>query len=102
MMTNTMMTYATDDSNSASAPDYECRRCLSSEMSDKQYYDTIRDYVASLPDDIKTAPVEYGRRLAVCQTCDNLINGMCKLCGCFVEARAARINSHCAKDSRIW
>ena len=81
---------------------YECKRCLLGELSDTQYYRTVSDYIAVLPDDIKTAPDEYRRRLSICRLCDNLVNGMCRLCGCFVEARAAKVNSGCAKGADIW
>ena len=93
---------AHDRARSAPAPDFECRRCLLSEMSDKQYYETVHDYVASLPEDIKTASDEYGRRIEICRACDDLINGMCRFCGCFVEARAAKKSNRCPKDDRIW
>ena len=82
--------------------DYSCRRCLLSGLSDKQYYDTVHEYIASLPEYIKAAPDEYRRRLSLCVSCGELFNGICRQCGCFVEARAAKKNSKCAKDSRIW
>jgi hypothetical protein len=51
---------------------------------------------------MKAAPEEYRRRLAICRLCGELANGMCRQCGCYVEARAAKAGAKCAKDGRIW
>ena len=34
--------------------------------------------------------------------CDNLINGMCKICGCFVEMRAAVKKNYCPDIEKYW
>ena len=44
----------------------------------------------------------YKDRLQKCTSCDHLVNGMCALCGCFVEVRAAKVRQHCAKNAEIW
>ena len=77
-----------------------CRKCLLSESSD--IYSTILDYVKSIPPEQKTTFVEYERRLVICKSCDHLVNGMCILCGCYVEVRAAKTNQHCTKSENIW
>ena len=41
-------------------------------------------------------------RLNICKECDLLINGMCKLCGCFVEIRAAVKKNYCPNKNRYW
>lgn len=79
-----------------------CPRCLLHELPDTQLFQTVRDYIDSLPDDAKAAPDVYEKRLALCHACDNLLNGMCRLCGCFVEARAAKRVTYCAKSKSIW
>lgn len=39
----------------------------------------------------------YEMRLAVCKSCDKLIDGMtCANCGCFVQFRAKHITVHCS------
>lgn len=35
------------------------------------------------------------RRLEGCKSCDELQNGTCMQCGCYVEIRAARLDMHC-------
>ncbi|MFQ7747018.1 MAG: DUF6171 family protein [Eubacteriales bacterium] len=41
-------------------------------------------------------------RAAEQQARDSLRNGMCALCGCFVEVRAAKKRQHCAQSEKIW
>ena len=50
----------------------------------------VRDYVDSLSADEKTDEATYAARLNICRTCDDLHSGTCALCGCYVEARAAK------------
>ena len=38
---------------------------------------------------IKTPEEEYERRLSICKECEKLLSGMCRMCGCYVEMRAA-------------
>lgn len=79
-----------------------CKRCLLSETSDKRLYETVQAYIQSLPEDVKAAPEEYRRRLSICKGCGELLNGMCRQCGCFIEARAAKARAVCPKDVRFW
>ena len=50
----------------------------------------------------KTEEKDYKERLGICMDCDNLINGMCKLCGCYVEMRAAVKKNYCPNIERKW
>ena len=79
----------------------ECRRCLLNEL-DGESFKNVYEYIENLPADIKAGRELYEYRLNLCRSCDHLINGMCSLCGCFVEARAAKITAHCAKSNKIW
>ena len=79
-----------------------CKRCLLHETNQEELLATIRDYIESISDEIRTPPDLYEKRLAICKTCDNLVNGMCRLCGCFVEVRAAKKDNYCAEDREIW
>ena len=36
-----------------------------------------------------TPEEEYERRLSICKECEKLLSGMCRMCGCYVEMRAA-------------
>ena len=55
-----------------------------------------------LPPQWKADQETYAHRLALCKACGHLVNGMCELCGCFVEVRAAKINQHCAETAQRW
>lgn len=63
---------------------------------------TVADYIASLPEEQKAPDAEYALRLAVCQTCDALRDGTCSLCGCYVEARAAKRGQRCPHVPEKW
>ena len=73
----------------------DCKRCLLNELQDEDYARHIYDYINSLPEETKTSAALLHERLEFCRACDCLINGMCKLCGCFVEVRAAKKVQNC-------
>lgn len=79
-----------------------CKKCLLKDMSDGEYYRTVYEYIKNIPEEIRTEPEIYEKRLQFCQNCDNMVNGMCRLCGCFVEVRAAKKMNYCAKSRDIW
>lgn len=79
-----------------------CTRCLLSEIDKDKYFENIYEYIAVIPEDIKTPDEEYKRRLALCKECDELINGMCRKCGCFVEVRAAKKINRCPSEDKRW
>lgn len=78
-----------------------CKRCLLREL-DETYFQSIYDYIDHLPEEQKADEGEYGLRLEKCKACDSLQNGMCALCGCFVEVRAAKKRMHCPKPTALW
>lgn len=80
----------------------QCRRCLLKDGMDEEYYQSILEYIESLPEEDKADEELYGERLSRCTACDALVNGMCRLCGCFVEVRAAKFKQHCARSAEIW
>lgn len=79
-----------------------CKRCLLRELTDGAYFQSIYEYIESLAPDLRAPDTLYGERLARCKACGHLINGMCDLCGCFVEVRAAKKAAHCAQSSAVW
>ncbi len=66
-----------------------CRQCLIRETNQAAYFQNMYEYIRLLPEEDKTPPQEYEKRLAACKSCSKLLNGMCRICGCFVEMRAA-------------
>ena len=63
----------------------------------------LKEYVASLPEEMRTEPEEYAKRLVICQNCDARVGNLCSLCGCFVRARAAKRQMKCPHPAgRKW
>ncbi|BCJ96768.1 hypothetical protein acsn021_43370 [Anaerocolumna cellulosilytica] len=79
-----------------------CRKCLLKDMPEEAYFKSLYEYIAHLDKDIKAEPKEYKRRLDLCQTCENLLNGMCRICGCFVELRAVVEKNYCPHSDKYW
>lgn len=79
-----------------------CKRCLLDVIFEEAEYKNMKAYIESISEHIKTEEHEYARRLNFCIQCDNLINGMCKICGCFVEMRAAIKKNYCPDIEKKW
>lgn len=80
-----------------------CRRCLLQDMAgENDYYASVVRYRAALPPARRTPDGEYARRLEGCRRCENLDNGTCMACGCYVEMRAARLDMHCPLTRAVW
>ena len=62
----------------------------------------VAEYVASLPEDSRAPEEIYRRRLAACEHCASLENGMCRECVCYVEARAAKAGLKCPGVPSRW
>jgi len=56
-----------------------CKKCLLREMDEAGFFQNMYDYIARIPADDKTPEEEY----------EKLLSGMCRMCGCYVEMRAA-------------
>ena len=63
---------------------------------------TVAEYVASLDETVRAPEDEYRARLALCQDCPELMNGTCRLCGCYVETRAAKRAQQCPMVPARW
>lgn len=91
--------------SSAAVPDIKrdgCPRCGMQALSSNDYQSSLKSYVEQLDDDIKVSPDIYKLRLEACKSCGHLINGMCRLCGCFVEMRAAKKSLRCPCRPERW
>lgn len=78
-----------------------CRRCLTREMlGQEEYFTNLQQYIANLDADIKAQEELYEQRLSVCKECELLFQGMCRICGCYVELRAAIGTNAC--PNRHW
>ncbi len=82
-------------------PRRQCR-CLLREAGEREMAASIAEYVASLDEEIRTPEDAYRARLAICEGCDHLLNGTCRLCGCYVETRAAKKGQRCPDVPARW
>ena len=71
-------------------------------MPEEELLKGIYDYIARISPDDKVDEQIYEKRLAICQNCDFLANGFCRLCGCFVEMRAAMKIRSCPRVPPRW
>ena len=79
-----------------------CRRCLFEGVDRDKITAMIEDYLEALPEEERTPEALYRERLAVCETCDKLADGMCRECGCFVLYRAAVATNDCPDLPSRW
>ena len=77
-------------------------RCLLFEAGQTDMARSVAEYVASLDESVRTPEADYRARLALCQTCPELVNGTCRLCGCYVESRAAKRVQGCPMVPPRW
>ncbi len=82
-------------------PRRQCR-CLLAEAGEAGMAQIIAEYVAGLEDSVRTPEEIYRARLALCEGCEQLINGTCRLCGCYVETRAAKRGQNCPMVPARW
>ena len=80
-----------------------CRKCLLEDMADEMdLANAIRERIALMPEDEKAEPAAVQFRLAQCRQCDRLVNGMCGLCGCYVELRSVKKHMRCPDIPKKW
>ncbi|MDD7740307.1 MAG: DUF6171 family protein [Fusicatenibacter sp.] len=79
-----------------------CKKCLLREMDEAGYFQNMYEYIARMDEEERTSKEEYEERLAACKTCENLLSGMCRICGCYVEMRAAQKVRHCPGIHPKW
>ncbi len=79
-----------------------CRKCLMEGISEEALLEKIKAYLDALPADQKTDDGQYQVRLSLCETCPQLENGLCRLCGCFVLYRAGKRDAHCPDVKPKW
>lgn len=72
-----------------------CRKCLTADMDEKQYFENLHAHIANLDEGLKVEQPLYEKRLDVCKECDLLADAMCRACGCYVELRAAMRKNAC-------
>ena len=80
-----------------------CPRCLLNDApGGEALAQTIREQLAALPPEALCADDARAARLSACAACDHLRDGLCALCGCYVEYRAALLNRRCPDIPGRW
>lgn len=79
-----------------------CKKCLLKDMPYDAYFKSLYDYIDSIDEDLKVDSETYEKRLQICKECDNLLKGMCRICGCFVELRACMKKNSCPNVDKRW
>ncbi|MDR1600173.1 MAG: DUF6171 family protein [Oscillospiraceae bacterium] len=80
-----------------------CRRCLlRDDSSQNDLFRSMSEYVASIPPWEKVSDASYFTRLEACSACANIISGICRICGCYVESRAAKRRMACPDVPSKW
>lgn len=72
-----------------------CRRCEPIDLAGEALQAHLDAYAASLPDAQRAPEAAYHARLAQCESCEYRIQYTCTLCGCYVQARAAKRRMRC-------
>lgn len=83
------------------APRKQCR-CLLRDAGEAEMAASIAEYVAMLDDAVRASEADYRARLAICEGCEQLLSGTCRLCGCYVETRAAKKGLSCPMVPPQW
>ena len=68
----------------------------------RAFYEDLSRYIQRMDEELKVDQQIYEKRLNICSTCDRLMNGMCRLCGCFVELRAVQKVRKCPDLPAKW
>jgi len=85
----------------------KCRKCS---IEDIALFEQMRaqmpEYIKTVGEALRVSDEEYKKRLELCSECEGLAGGLiCRHCGCFVQMRALKNNSHCPNPSasgRSW
>lgn len=79
-----------------------CKRCLLSEYDPAGARETVQRCIAQIAPEQRTEDAAYQERLACCKRCEALLDGLCGVCGCYVELRAAKAGQHCPHPEAKW
>jgi len=73
-----------------------CRRCLLADMeSERPLYRLLQEWRAAIVPEERADAETCRGRLACCRSCNELADGLCRQCGCYVELRAAKKRNVC-------
>ena len=88
------------------APPRFCRKCFLHEMELqgglKKSYEDMLERIEMMDRSLRCTGEAYEARLSQCKKCEYQAEGMCALCGCFVESRAAVKANACPAEPKRW
>lgn len=79
-----------------------CRKCLLHAQSKEEFFAELDAYIENLDPDVRVEQEVYEERLHICGACPKQTEGMCRICGCFVELRAALKVRKCPDIPARW
>lgn len=79
-----------------------CKKCLLEELDRDEYINSLIQYVNNYPVEKRADDEVYNKRLSICRQCDRLSQGMCSICGCYVQLRAVKKDMYCPHDDKKW
>lgn len=83
-----------------------CRKCLIREMMEngavEESIQKMLKRIEMMDEDLRCSGERYEARLRSCKACENLLSGMCRICGCYVELRAAVKSNSCPAVKKRW
>lgn len=80
-----------------------CPRCLLGDVpGGEELAAKLGEWLAVIPDGQRADDETVRARLAACRECPHLADGLCGLCGCYVELRAARRSQRCPDLPPRW
>ena len=81
----------------------KCRRCLLEDMAGaSDVKAAVEKAVRDLPPSDRVSADTRRRRLDACRQCGWLLDGTCRLCGCYVEIRASVRRGRCPDTPDRW
>ena len=83
-----------------------CRKCFLRDMELRgglaESYKAMLERLEMMDPELRCTGDSYEARLAECKKCEYLMEGMCALCGCFAESRAAVKANSCPAEVKRW
>lgn len=78
----------------------KCKWCqYLKSLYERDMEEELRQYIEHIPAEVRAPDEVYRERLEICSRCPDCISGMCRYCGCFVAARAAKWKLACPNPS---
>ena len=78
-----------------------CRICETPQTGE-EFFENLGRIIKNTDEELKVSETVYRQRLDQCMACENLFEGMCRICGCYVELRASLKKNACPAVHPKW